>query len=198
MLKQVINFTALTLFTVFILWGLGWLWFATNIALAAPDKITQKYDAIVVLTGGNGRVNKGFDLLSNKVSEQLFISGVNEGTTEKDILNSWKNRNGRTPCCFTLGYKATDTMGNATEVKEWVNDNDIEDVLLVTSSYHMARAELEISKALPTIAITPYPVLSDDFEAWKNKFWKLSFSEYNKTIIRWLNLNMTPARTESL
>jgi len=190
MIKQIINFTALALVTVFILWALGWLWFATNIALAAPDKITQKYDAIAVLTGGNGRVNKGLDLLADGVSDKLFISGVNEGTTAKDILNSWKNRNGRTPCCFTLGYKATDTMGNAAEVKEWVIENKISNLLLVTSSYHMTRAHLEISKASQDISITPYPVLSKDFEAWKGRFWKLSFSEYNKTIIRWLNLNM--------
>lgn len=193
MTKQIISFTALALLTVFILWGLGWLWFATNIALAAPDKITKDYDAVIVLTGGNGRVNKGMDLLAEGVSKKLFISGVNEGTTKKDILNSWKNRNGRTPCCFTLGYKATDTMGNATEVKEWVEENEIKDLLLVTSSYHMARAELEIGKILGDVTVTPYPVLTDDFEAWKGRFWKLSFSEYNKTIIRWLNLSMVSA-----
>jgi uncharacterized SAM-binding protein YcdF (DUF218 family) len=142
------------------------------------------------LTGGNGRVNKGLDLLAKNVSDKLFISGVNEGTTEKDILNSWENRNGQTPCCFILGYKATDTMGNAAEVKEWVEGNDISNLVLVTSSYHMARAQLEISKIVKNIEIVPYPVLTDDFEAWKGRFWKLSFSEYNKTIIRWLNLSI--------
>jgi len=192
-MKPIINFVALALFTVFILWALGWLWFATNIALAAPEKITKEYDAIVVLTGGNGRVNKGLDLLADGVSDKLFISGVNEGSTEADILNSWKNRNGRTPCCFELGYKATDTMGNAQEVKEWIEKNDITQILLVTSSYHMTRAQLEISKAVGDIQITPYPVLTSDFEAWKGRFWKLSFSEYNKTIIRWLNLKTVKA-----
>lgn len=188
-IKQIFSFVALALLTVFILWGLGWLWFATNIALAAPDKITKDYDAIIVLTGGNGRVNKGLDLLADGVAEQLFISGVNEGTSKEDILNSWENRKGRTPCCFILGYKATDTMGNAVEVKDWVTENNIKNALLVTSSYHMVRAQLEISNAVQDIDITPYPVLTDDFEAWKGRFWKLSFSEYNKMIIRWLNLS---------
>lgn len=185
MVRQIFNFTALTLLTLFIVWGLGWLWFATNIALAVPPDKVDKTEAIIVLTGGNGRVNKGLDLLSEGVSNKLFISGVNAGTTKKDILNSWTNRKGRNPCCFSLGYEATDTMGNADEVETWVNENDIEEILLVTSSYHIARAQLEVGKALPNVAVTPYPVLTPDFEAWKGRFWKLSFSEYNKTIIRW-------------
>ncbi len=191
--KQIFSFVALTLFMLFILWGLGWLWFATNIALAMPDETPQKTEAIVVLTGGNGRVNTGMNLLSDGVAERLFISGVHDGTSKEDILKSWEDRNERTPCCFDLGYHATDTMGNAVEVKEWIIKNNIKNVLLVTSSYHMTRAQLELSKVLPDIEITPYPVLTSDFEAWKGRFWKLSFSEYNKTIIRWLNFNMVSA-----
>lgn len=191
MIKHMFNFMAVTLLTLFTLWGLGWLWFATNIALAAPDKLEKPYEAIVVLTGGTGRVNTGMTLLAEGISDKLFISGVNEGTQEDDILNSWKTRNGRTPCCFFLGHKATDTMGNAAEVKEWVMEQGIKKFLLVTSSYHMMRATFELEKALPSIEVIPYPVLNNDFEAWKGRFWSLSFSEYNKILIRWLQLTFS-------
>ncbi len=196
MIKQMFNFVAVTLLTLFILWSLGWLWFATNIALSTPDKIEDTpYEAIVVLTGGTNRVNTGMHLLAEGVSDKLFISGVNEGTHKEDILAGWKSRtkdkDDRPPCCFFLGHKATDTMGNAAEIKEWVTEQKITKFLLVTSSYHMVRAVLEVQKVLPSADIIPYPVLTNDFEAWKGRFWFLSFSEYNKTLIRWLQLTFS-------
>lgn len=175
--------------TLFLLWGFGWLWFATTIAMAAPDNKNNKTEAIVVLTGGNGRINAGLNLLAKEVADKLFISGVNHEVKEKDILASWKNPTPQKPCCIFLGYKAEDTMGNAVEVKEWINNNNINSLQLVTSSYHMPRAHLEISRVLPNTEITPYPVLTDDFEPWKGRFWPLTFSEYNKTLVSWLHLN---------
>lgn len=195
MIKQMFSFIVIAFLTLLILWGLGWLWFATNIALSTPDKIKAPYGAIVVLTGGTNRVNTGMSLLADGISEKLFISGVNEGTHKEDILASWQdytqNKERRTPCCFFLGHKATDTMENAIEVKEWITEQEITRFLLVTSSYHMVRAILEVQKVLPSADIIPYPVLTNDFEAWKGRFWSLSFSEYNKTLIRWLQLTFS-------
>ena len=179
----------MTFFTLFLLWGIGWLWFATAVAMAAPEKNIEKTDAIIVLTGGNGRINAGLNLLAQGAADKLFISGVNEDVKKRDIFNSWKKPTSKKPCCVYLGYKAINTTGNAAEVQEWVNKNDIDDFHLVTSSYHMTRANLEISRALPNAQINKYPVLTDDFEAWKGRFWTLTFSEYNKTLVSWLRLN---------
>ena len=182
------TFILITFFTLLLLWGLGWLWFATTVAMSAPDSKVEKTDAIVVVTGGNGRINAGLDLLSQNTADKLFISGVNQDVKEKDIFQSWKNPTDKKPCCVYLGYKAENTTGNAVEVKEWVEENNINSFLLVTSSYHMTRANLEISRLLPDKKIAQYPVLTDDFEAWKGRFWTLTFSEYNKTIASRLSL----------
>ena len=179
----------MTFFTLFLLWGFGWLWFATTVAMASPENKIEKTDAIIVLTGGNGRINAGLDLLAKETSDKLFISGVNQDVKEQDIFDSWQKPSEKKPCCVHLGYKAIDTTGNAEEVREWVEENQINSFQLVTSSYHMPRANLEISRILPEKKIIRYPVLTDDFEAWKGRFWTLTFSEYNKTIISWLRLN---------
>lgn len=189
MFLKPLRLIAVPTFTLLLLWGLGWLWFATSIAFATPEQGKQKTEAIVVLTGGNGRVNEALDLLHQKLAPKLFISGVHKDTTKDDIYKSWKNKSARHPCCVSLGYHANDTLENAQETKEWVEKNKIQTLRLVTSSYHMPRAYLEISKTLPNREIIQHPVFSDDFQPWEGRFWTLTFSEYNKTLVRWLGFN---------
>ncbi|HPF78652.1 MAG TPA: YdcF family protein [Alphaproteobacteria bacterium] len=189
MFFKTLSFIFIAMMTLFLLWAIGWLWFATSVALASPKEGNIKTDAIVVLTGGNGRINEGLDLLAKGSSDKLFISGVNKEVTQDDIYAGWKKPTKDRPCCIYLGYDAEDTTGNAVETKNWILKNKISSFRLVTSSYHMPRAYLEMSKILPDIKIIPHPVLTDDFEAWKGRFWKLTFSEYNKMLVRWLNLN---------
>lgn len=186
MISKLFNFVLLALFTLFIVWGVGWLWFATTIAMTEPNQDDTHTQAIIVLTGGNGRINEGLDLLTQKAAPKIFISGVHKDVTKKHILKNWKNPSSTKPCCISLGYKSTDTISNAIEVKEWVIENNISSFILVTSSYHMPRAFMEIERLLPNKKIIKHPVFSNDFEAWKGRFWELTFSEYNKTILRWI------------
>ncbi len=186
MISKFFNFIFIPLLTLFIIWGLGWLWFATNIAIGKPTQDKTKTDAVIVLTGGNGRINAGLNLIGENMAPKLFISGVNKDVTKEDIFKSWKNPISPRPCCIFLGYKSIDTISNATEIKEWVNKYDIKSFRLVTSSYHMPRAAMEIKNLLPDTQIIKNPVFTDDFVSWKGRFWELTFSEYNKTLIRWM------------
>ena len=185
-MKKLIKFLSLPVLTLIVVWALGWLCFATTIAIMKPQPKDTNTQAIVVLTGGNGRINEGLNLLAQNSAPTLFISGVNKDTTKKDIFNSWKRPITPAPCCLTLGYKSTDTITNAIEVKKWVTDNKIDNIRLVTSSYHMPRAAMEVKNQLPDTDIIKHPVFSDDFQSWKGRFWKLTFSEYNKTLVRWM------------
>ena len=180
----------MTAITLLILWVVGWIWFASTITIKAENATPKKSEAIIVLTGGNGRVNAGLNLLADNIAPKLFISGVHKDTTKSDIFASWKTPTKSKPCCIELGYEATDTASNALEVQQWVEKNNIKDLILVTSRYHMPRAYLEISKLLPTdINIVQYSIDSSGFQAWKGRFWSLTFSEYNKTLIQWLRLS---------
>ncbi len=173
---------------LFLLWGAGWLWFATSLSMSFPEKESVKTDAIIVLTGGKGRINTGLDLLSKKAAPKLFISGVHENVSKKDLLSRWKKPEAKEPCCISLGYEAKDTFENAIEVQKWVTGNNINSVRLVTSSYHMPRAYMQVSALLPETTIIRHPITSDDFQPWKDRFWSLSFAEYNKILFVWLKL----------
>ncbi len=187
-MTKLLSLLFLPIFTLLLIWALGWGWFATSIALTKPyEQITTEYiEAIVVLTGGSGRINEGLDLREKRKIKKMLISGVNKDVTEKDILKDRNNLNSDQLCCITLGYKSVDTISNATEVAEWVNENDINSFFLVTSSYHMPRAQMEVRNVLPNKNIVEYPVFSKALKSSDGHFWKLTFSEYNKTLLRWM------------
>lgn len=189
MAGKIFSFLSMAFLTVFVLWGVGWLWFAAAVTMTAPEQEQKATEAIIVLTGGNGRVNEGLNLLHDDKAPKLFISGVNKDVSKNDIYASWQNKNGARPCCVYLGYEAIDTSGNADEVKKWVRKNNITSMRLVTSNYHMTRAFLEVSTALPDVNIIRHAVISSkDFENWRGRFWSLTFIEYNKSLIQWLRL----------
>ncbi len=167
------------LVTIALLLTLGWIWFAGSLVTMKPDAPETKTDAIIVVTGGKKRITEGVRMLENKLSGTLLISGVNPNATLNDVLNGYD-----APCCITLGYRAEDTIGNADEAREWVKDNNIHSIRLVTSNYHMARAKLEFDRALPDLVIYEHPVPSDksDNDIARRSFLELTVREYIKLI----------------
>ncbi|MEM8833538.1 MAG: YdcF family protein [Pseudomonadota bacterium] len=190
---KILSFTFAIFFMLLVLWGFGWLFFATTIAMAKPETKQEATSAIIVLTGGNGRITEGLSLLAKKKSPKLFISGVHKKTSKNDIYKIWrKNNMPGTPCCVHLGDFAETTEGNAIETADWIQkEKNIDSIRLVTSSYHMPRASELFKRYLKDtkVQIVEHPVLTDDFQAWKGRFWELTFSEYNK----WLVTKFIPA-----
>jgi uncharacterized SAM-binding protein YcdF (DUF218 family) len=163
--------------TTLLLITLGWIWFAGSLVTMKPDVPNARTDAIIVLTGGKNRIEAGLSLLQEKRSDKLFISGVNKETTLADLVG------GRdVPCCITLGYRAEDTIGNADEARDWVRENDIRSIRLVTSNYHMARARLEFDRAIPDLTIYDHPILNEDEDIARRSFLERTTREYIKLI----------------
>ena len=154
-------------------------------------------DVIVVLTGGAGRISRGLDMLAAGKAEQLFITGVNDRVNMDAIMSLWRNENtDLVTCCVTLGHQAHNTRQNAQEARKWITGvGGIASARLVTSGYHMPRAMLEFRQALPGMAIVPAPVpygAGPDHD--RGNFWLLAFAEYNKTLLTWLRVTITPAK----
>lgn len=162
-----------TLATIFVLWALGFLWFAVFLPGPADDRPT---DAIVVPTGGQGRIARGVALLELEKAQQMLVTGVDTNVKPHEFAIQYNVGDHLMECCVTLGFAALDTRGNATETAEWISSRDIGTLRLVTTDWHMRRAALELSAALP-----------DDVEV----FWdavpsrpslRILFLEYHKLI----------------
>lgn len=192
MIHKSITFMIAALCTLAILWAIGCLWFAVSVATAAVPPASEKTDAIVVLTGGAGRVEEGMKLLKGGAAPKLFISGVNKDVKVHELM-----RGEEANAAITLGYEAEDTKGNADETAPWVRDNNIKSLRLVTSSYHIPRALLEIGRQVPGVMILAHPVKTgDEYDITAKKYWALTFEEYNKTLATWIRQTMSDEQGE--
>ncbi len=189
MILKLFAYCFAAMFTLSLLWAVGWMWFAANIASMKPYDINQKTDAIIVLTGGDKRVNEGLDLLAQGRAKYLFISGVHERVKPYDLVAIWGKNGTKILPNIALGYSADTTATNAIESQEWVRENNIQSIRLVTANYHMTRSLLNFHRALPDVDIYKHPVVPDDFEPWKKQFWPLTLREYNKVLATWLRFD---------
>ena len=173
-------------------WAIGLWIFAANLPQPlAQEDITRmletRADTILVFTGGNDRLDTGFQLLRNNHANQLFISGVHRGVEVISLIKNFSDVNSPISCCVTLGYNARDTYGNAKESISWIRANKYRKVILVTSSYHMPRSLYYLRKTNVPLTIYSYPILS---EYGNQNRWgdlpgtrSLIISEYNKYLI---------------
>lgn len=173
---------------------LGFLWiaaygaFSVSIISKSTKKPNGASDAIIVLTGGNHRIQTGFDLWAEGYAPQLFITGVHPSVSRGALIKEWhkNNENNLTlpACCFMIGQRATTTIQNAQETAEWIKGKPIKAITLVTSTYHTPRAVMEFKHAMPDIAITPSPVSKADYRPNEKRFWRITASEFHKIIFR--------------
>lgn len=165
-------------------WIGGYGMFLSNIQAVIPQQTGTKTDAIVVLTGGNYRITTGLNLFAQEQAPKLFISGVHPSVDEQEIRLMWRSEDPLPDCCIILGHEAKTTFENALETEEWVKENNIKSIRLVTSTYHMKRALMEFKNIVQDTKIIPHPVEIPDYKKEDVIFWKITFDEYNKVIYR--------------
>lgn len=166
----------------------GFFVFTYQISRAKPPDPVPKTDGIVVLTGtGGGRLEAGAALLKRGLGEHLLISGVNKSISAEKVQSLLALNDEEFTCCVTLDYEAENTFENGKETANWARALGYESILLVTSSYHMPRAKVEISTAMEGIRITPYPVAPERTadEPWWGGKEKLTglLREYGKLLV---------------
>lgn len=128
-----------------LIWVLGLAWFMLTLPGPADDRHT---DAIVVPTGGPGRIDRGLALLKAHAADRMLVTGVAPGVRPIDLAIEYKTSPRLFACCVDLGRKAVDTRSNAAETGAWVRAHHYKSVRLVTSDWHLRRARLELTKAL--------------------------------------------------
>ena len=183
-------------------WIAGLFWFIEQIprSIEEPDAMTE---AIVVLTGGAGRLGAGLELLARGRGEKLFVSGVYRGVDVAEILRASRQSPEKLECCVELGHDAVDTRGNANETGQWMAAEGFTSLRLVTASYHMPRSRVEFRRAIPAARLIAHPVFPAQVRI--GNWWRwpgtatLLIGEYSKYLIAvaasfWLG----PARSEGL
>ena len=149
----------LALFAFLIAWLIGFIIFIATLP-KHPSDTQHIADAIVVLTGGKGRVEVGIALFDTGLGKRLFISGVFKGVNAKtlaskqDVPNALYTRLSD----MELGYEANNTVQNAIETAKWAKENNIKSIRLVTGNYHIRRSIIEFKRMLPDVTVIGHPV----------------------------------------
>jgi uncharacterized SAM-binding protein YcdF (DUF218 family) len=188
-LRGILAVVGVVLVAAFLTWLVGLVQFASSIPehVAQPDRAT---DAIVVLTGGTDRVATGLRLLAENKAQRALISGVHPETDINRLVEAAGQSTGAIAGRVDTGRAARDTAGNAAETAAWMQEHGFHSLRLVTSSYHMPRSLLEMSRRLPNTEIIPHPVLSNNVRQWD--WWQspgtasLIAREYMKYLLAWL------------
>lgn len=131
---------------IVLVWALGFLAFAVSLPQPA-DRVTT--DAVIVPTGGPGRIAQGLDVLDEGLAAKMLVTGVDPEVTPQEFAAQFEVDEALLDCCITLGFSAVDTRSNATETAEWVEENGVTSLRLVTTDWHMRRAAGELARTLP-------------------------------------------------
>ena len=161
---------------VLLLYALGFIVF--SVTLGRPAKAEVRTDAIIVITGGSGRIEHAMDMLAQRKAKRLLISGADPLVTKDDLVERLGGKQRLFRCCVDLGSESVDTESNADEAQRWLARHDYESVRLVTSDWHMRRAGYEFRRALGG----RYEVVQDGVRSEPG--FATLFAEYNKFVLR--------------
>ncbi|MFM8314740.1 MAG: YdcF family protein [Deltaproteobacteria bacterium] len=129
-------------------------------------------EGMVVLTGDRYRIRLAIDLLIQRGSQFLVISGIGKGTTLTDLINAQTDATIDLKSIWEkiiLEAQSTSTIENAIECAKILRTKKVTRVLLVTSDYHMSRSAALFKKFSPEIQYVLHPTPSDFTEALQGK-----------------------------
>ncbi|MBL8582186.1 MAG: YdcF family protein [Rhizobiaceae bacterium] len=158
--------------------------FATYIGELSTPADVKPADAIIVVTGGQARLDAGLELLRAGKGRRLLISGVHPDASARDLQAVTGADRSLFSCCVDIDREALDTIGNAEESAKWVRSHDYDSVILVTNNYHMPRTLLEMRRLLENADLRPYAVVNSrlDHGGWitSPEALRVLFTEYAK------------------
>ena len=162
---------------IVLLYALGFVLFAFTLGRPAGANAPAT-DAVVVLTGGKGRIEHAVDVLSDHKARRLLVSGADPAVTKADIVRRLGGNQKLVQCCVDLGSESVDTRSNAEETGRWLAQHQFKSFRLITSDWHMRRARYEFRKVLGS----KYTIVPDAVRT-EPSFLTL-FGEYNKYVLR--------------
>ena len=111
---------------------------------------------IAVLTGGKGRVAKGIKIFKENQNVNMIISGVDKSIKNIDVIPIGLLESDK----LFIDKKSETTIENAEEIVKWAIENNLSDISIITSNYHMPRSMLILSKKSKKLNFYADPVIS--------------------------------------
>ena len=119
------------------------------LSLRDPGPPTRPADAIFVLTGGEGRIQEGFRAWSAGAARELYILGAGRTVPATQIVPEGSRIPAEALARVHVEGWSVNTLENAFSAKSAVGEEKYSSVILVTSDYHIPRANLAFRKVLP-------------------------------------------------
>lgn len=172
---------------VIALYGAGFAIFANHIAGLKTPVDPRPADAIVVLTGGQSRLEAAVELLRSGKGKRLLISGVHPQIRKPALRKATGAEAALFACCIDIDRVALDTIGNAAESAKWMENLGFSSAIVVTNNYHIPRSLLEMQRYSANADLVPYPVVNTDLAngGWLTKpdALRVLFTEYGKFVM---------------
>ena len=164
-----------------LMWLVGLFVFADRVRGMTPAAEPARADAIVALTGPSSeRVNAAVRLLDRDKGDRLLISGVNREVRRQELRALTPGSSRLFNCCVDLGFEAEDTEGNAQEIATWARSHGYDDLIVVTSDYHMPRSLLEIRSVAPEIKLHGYAIETPSLD--NSRWWRVAVTARRMTL----------------
>lgn len=154
--QRVLAMAGLLAIMAVLAWSAGFVWFIQ--VIGKTTELPPHADGIVAFTGGPDRVETALRLLNEGRADHLLLSGIGGGAELPELAHLAGLRATPLYSRVTIGRSAMTTRGNAVETAGWVRADSIQSLLVVTASYHMPRAMVELSRALTNVRLYPVPV----------------------------------------
>jgi len=173
-------FLALILITFVVLETMGIQQYGTEIYNIQKNQQVPQIvpEMIVVLTGSNGRIETAYELMKGRNIPLLLIAGVHT-KVDFDKLAKKYHWDSTDKDRIKIDSVSTTTLENAKISEEFARQNNIKNIVLVTSIYHMQRAEFLFRKVFKNdnVQIIPFATYVQPIEL--NDWWR-NFKTFRK------------------
>lgn len=139
------------------------------------DGTCAKADAIVVVSGGDtaARTNEAVKLYKNGWASLLIVSGAAKDISGPSNAQAMKDQavaGGVPENAILIDEAARDTNENASGAAELARQRGANEIIVVTSPYHMARALVIFSREFPGVgSVRGHPSVIDN--NWPDNWW---------------------------
>ncbi len=165
-------FAAIVLVSFVILEGVGLYEYAnSSVNYQANKFVPNNTGMIVVLAGSSGRINTAYELMKERQVPVLFVAGVYKAVNFDELAREFNiDLNDRER--IKIDNVSRTTVENAKVALQFAEENNIKTIVLVTSVYHIKRAEMIFNKVFEDQGAIIVPYTAYNIKLSSDSWWR--------------------------